>query len=219
MAHSKEEINLNIDETLEEPKSKNLIDKTPITDLNNFIVQEFDGLVLDLPMERPISECVVVDDLFQPIQVTEKVEVSYTIEECLAYFEDWDDLIIRDIVNALRKTSPVPTKTPSMECNTEVSKVEASVESDFVKTIPTCEEEIQVSTSLWFVETKEHHLWDNPYLNNFFPYKLERRFIFDEFQPKKSSFRNAWSDNFEKPSEFFQQDFQWIRMTNITHEA
>ena len=90
--------------------------------------------------------------------MTKKVEVSYTLEECSAYFEDWDDPMIRDIVNALRETSPVPKKTLPTECKTELSIVEASVESKNVETIPTCEEEFQVSTSLWFVKTEEHHL-------------------------------------------------------------
>ena len=141
-------------------------------------------------------------------------EVSYTLEECLAYFEDLDDPMIQDIVHALKETPPVPKKLPSTKCQTEKSIVEAPVKFDFVEIISTCEKEIQVSASLCFIQTKEY-FWDDPYLNNFRPDKKERRSIFNDFQPMQFSFPST-CDNSE-PAEIFQLDFQWGRMINVTN--
>ena len=100
----------------------------------------------------------------------------------------------------------MPKKLPSTERQTEKSIVEAPVKSDFVEIILTCEEEIQVSTSLWFVQTEEH-FWDDPYLNNFCPDKKERRSIFNDFQPMQFSFPSTCDNFVEEPAEIFQPDF------------
>ena len=229
LTHSKDEFTSISNKTLEVSISENLFDKSPISDLYKFVMQDLEELALDLPTERLISESVEVEDPLQPTQnseeedkkspnlITSSPEVSYTLEECLTYFEDWDDPMIQDIVNALRERPHAPKKLPSIECQIEESTVEAQAINDYVETIPMFEDEaIEVSTSLWFVQTEEH-FWDDPFLNSFCPDKKERRPISPDFQPIQFSFPSTCDNFVEEPAEIFQQDFQWARLVDVTN--
>ena len=74
VAHSKDETYLIINEALKVPIFEILLDKTPISDVNTFVMQELKELVIDLPTERLNSESVEVEDPLQPIQKSEKEE-------------------------------------------------------------------------------------------------------------------------------------------------
>ena len=120
------------------------------------------------------------------------IECLNSLEDCLAHFEDSNDPMIQEIVNALQ--DPVHEKMFPTDSHLIPSIVEAPGDSDCMEKTSPFEESLEVSPSLWSFQTEVDHYWEDPFLINRCPVNALRRYFLDNV-----SFSRTCGENFYWP--------------------